>query len=664
MSKSYQNVLNTVIVHREKMHSYQNEELSKREKRLLYKLQHWKISLRDTTQEEQNDLIDENLAGITNILDKRNKELMDEYNDIQSCDTPSPEQRHKKHWCEATANDLMKFTYDPLAQGECRTKCERYRLNEQLRSNYAYSAASRRGASLSQAAGFTAAERVVQPDGLAQYMFMQERNQKETIEHDYVREVQQRRDEQVFFNSIHRSTTLPLPPFPIMSMPSPLDSCYFAQAIQKSIANRLPTSEPTVFSGNTIHFNEWKESFLSLINKEAISDAEKLCYLKKYVIGPAYACLEGPFNRNDGETYRDAWEKLNKLYGQPVVVPSEIREKSSIWPKSQSKDCMGRRNNKQTQINGILRPPQLCNLCKDNHQLHNCSEFMRWSLDDRRLYVKDFWLCYGCLKPGHSAKECHHRHTCDLCKGRHPTCLHDDNYRKDWARERSASETRPVTAYRIKRMGRSNVAYSPHRCLEGSFHQGDSEAYGQPFVERSFKERLSKWPKIKSEDIDGLRALADLLNARLEATPQGDGSEIWADYEETQILLQKIPKWLASRWNQRVSEALNRKDFTRFSDFAKFVSREAEMANNPVASIHAVHASDWSSDKRTIRGMKGKQATIYGAFSLTKGNSKQMQINGKLPRSSTLCNSNHHHQPHNFSSMKRSPDVRRLYIKD
>lgn len=209
---------------------------------------------------------------------------------------------------------------------------------------------------------------------------------------------------------------------------------------------------------------------MSLINRKGISDAEKIClkkqYLKKYVTGPAYNCLEEPFNRNDEVTYRDAWEKLNQLYGQPVVVPREIREKSSIWPKSQSKDSKGRRNNKQTKTKGTLRPPQLCNLCKGNHQLQNCSEFMRWPLDDRRLYVKKFWLCYGCLKPSHIAKERHHRHICDLWKGRHPTCLHDYNYRKDWARKRSARETRPATAYRIKRMGWSNVTYPPHRCYE------------------------------------------------------------------------------------------------------------------------------------------------------------------------------------------------------
>ncbi len=76
-------------------------------------------------------------------------------------------------------------------------------------------------------------------------------------------------------------------------------------------------------------------------------------------------------------------------------------------------------------------------LCQDdNHQLHKCPKFMEKSLKDRRAYVKDNKLCYGCLKPGHCAKECRRRHTCDVCKLRHPTCLHDYSYDKDGNRER------------------------------------------------------------------------------------------------------------------------------------------------------------------------------------------------------------------------------------
>ncbi|XP_051792767.1 uncharacterized protein LOC127530320 [Acanthochromis polyacanthus] len=72
-----------------------------------------------------------------------------------------------------------------------------------------------------------------------------------------------------------------------------------------------------------------------------------------------------------------------------------------------------------------------CMLCQDSkHRLHSCPEFKEKSLNKRRTYVKEKKLCYGCLKPGHSAKECRHRHSCDTCKGRHPTCLHDNSLSK------------------------------------------------------------------------------------------------------------------------------------------------------------------------------------------------------------------------------------------
>lgn len=48
---------------------------------------------------------------------------------------------------------------------------------------------------------------------------------------------------------------------------------------------------------------------------------------------------------------------------------------------------------------------------------------------DRRRHVKEKRLCFQCLKPGHNPKECCYHHTCDVCKGRHPTCLHDENYK-------------------------------------------------------------------------------------------------------------------------------------------------------------------------------------------------------------------------------------------
>lgn len=59
-----------------------------------------------------------------------------------------------------------------------------------------------------------------------------------------------------------------------------------------------------------------------------------------------------------------------------------------------------------------------CILCQDaKHQHHACSKFTEMSLGERPKYVKEQKLCYGCLKTGHSAKDCRHRHFCDTCKG-------------------------------------------------------------------------------------------------------------------------------------------------------------------------------------------------------------------------------------------------------
>ena len=351
-----------------------------------------------------------------------------------------------------------------------------------------------------------------------------------------------------------------------------------AQAIQDSITmNRLPMPEPTVFSGEPIHFIEWKASFTSLIDQKSISAADKLYYLKKYVSGPARKCLEGTFFRNDEEAYQDAWKKLNQRYGQAFVIQRAFREKLSSWPKLQSKDAEGLRSfadftnacllamphvkgleilndceenqrliqklpdwaaarwnrqvtkalmegkdfpsfkdfstfllleaevacnpvtsihalrslesgNDKINLKDIKRnkasvfntkttvqcdkqiPTRAnvgpsCMLCQNTHQLHKCPNLMKRSLEDIRTYIKDNKLCYGCLKQGHSVKDCRRRLNCDTCTRRHPTCLHNDNYIRDVKRERhvsmenatqnNTSETTAVTSLNVTMEGQS-----------------------------------------------------------------------------------------------------------------------------------------------------------------------------------------------------------------
>ncbi|XP_042626645.1 uncharacterized protein LOC122147619 [Cyprinus carpio] len=314
------------------------------------------------------------------------------------------------------------------------------------------------------------------------------------------------------------------------------------QAFQDGMSmSKLPVPEPPVFTGDPIHFIEFKQSFVALVDKKTISSADKLFYLKKYVSGPARKALEGTFFRTDDEAYQDAWNKLNNRYGQPFVIQKAFREKLASWPRIHPKDaislqafsdflnaCQGamphvkglqilndyqenqklvlklpdwaisrwnrqvtqslsenheyptfkefaafvsteseiacnpvtsfhilraaepvteKINLKETKRNRVrvfttqsnaesrkvIKPVNkiLCVLCQeDNHQLDSCCSFLSKPLEERRKYVQEKRLCYGCLKPGHSAKECRCRLTCNVCKRRHPTSLHDDNFVK------------------------------------------------------------------------------------------------------------------------------------------------------------------------------------------------------------------------------------------
>lgn len=155
------------------------------------------------------------------------------------------------------------------------------------------------------------------------------------------------------------------------------------------------------------------------------------------------------------------------------------------------------------------------------------------------------------------------------------------------------------------------------KCLEATFYRSDEEAYkdawkrldqryGQPFVvQKALRDKLSKWPKIHSKDAEGLRAFSDFLTTCLQATPHVKGLEILSDCEENQKLLQKIPEWLATRWNRQVTVALMKgKDFPSFKDFVEFVALEAEITCNPVTSSYALYSCSSSLEKRYIRETK------------------------------------------------------------
>ena len=67
-----------------------------------------------------------------------------------------------------------------------------------------------------------------------------------------------------------------------------------------------------------------------------------------------------------------------------------------------------------------------CWFCREGHLLEDCATLRAKPMQERREFILKNALCYGCLRKGHRVSVCSARKFCKLCKGRHPTLLHED----------------------------------------------------------------------------------------------------------------------------------------------------------------------------------------------------------------------------------------------
>ena len=67
-----------------------------------------------------------------------------------------------------------------------------------------------------------------------------------------------------------------------------------------------------------------------------------------------------------------------------------------------------------------------CSLCKEIHDLNSYEQFRKMEIKDRKKFAREKGLCYGCVIPGHTYKQCKKRKKCETCGKLHPTSLHGD----------------------------------------------------------------------------------------------------------------------------------------------------------------------------------------------------------------------------------------------
>jgi hypothetical protein len=373
------------------------------------------------------------------------------------------------------------------------------------------------------------------------------------------------------------------PPVPNANINS--EAATFARVIADSLdLSRLPVPEPTIFTGDPMHYIDWKLSYQTLIDRRNIPLGDKIFYLKRYLGGSAKRAVEGFLLRNTEDAYTCAWNLLEERFGSPFILKEAFRNKLARWPKVDPKDPVTLRdlsdfcrscsdampfvkglnilddcaeNRKllkklpdwvtnrwnrvvaQTmEINGDYpsfkvfsefvakeakiacnpisspyslkapegeqvkdenrevkrnkatalatgaveksvaekpgppsdkgataegtgrRPAPVCNLCEKDHALAACTAFHSKSMDDKRDFIQQNKLCFGCLRRGHFTRECRSRHTCEKCKKRHPTCLHEERDERLPTADDSPTD-RTVSTFGVRKTGTATAMIVP-----------------------------------------------------------------------------------------------------------------------------------------------------------------------------------------------------------
>lgn len=186
-------------------------------------------------------------------------------------------------------------------------------------------------------------------------------------------------------------------------------------------------------------------------------------------------------------------------------------------------------------------------------------------------------------------------------------------------------DRQPLPAHEKMFYLKNYLSRDARKAVEGFFYRSSEEAYqgalkvleeryGNSFiVQKAYRDKLMKWPRIGTSDPAALREFADFLQGCVEAMPHVKGLAILDDCEENHKLLKKLPEWITRRWSRVVAKKLDETgEYPNFSSFTEFIQMEARIACNPVTSPLLLKTTDDRQPKRAralYTNTKGKNTT-------------------------------------------------------
>ena len=139
-----------------------------------------------------------------------------------------------------------------------------------------------------------------------------------------------------------------------------------------------------------------------------------------------------------------------------------------------------------------------------------------------------------------------------------------------------------------------------------------SKRFGNSFaVASAFRKRLDGWAQVAPSDGLNLRKFADLLVQCETAMQKISSLKVLDDDQENHKMVSKLPRWAAVRWGRLVHNWKEEKDsFPPFSEFVKFVVKEADIACDPVNLRKINKEEDSKRPKNQGDGASGRKFPI------------------------------------------------------
>ena len=175
----------------------------------------------------------------------------------------------------------------------------------------------------------------------------------------------------------------------------------------------------------------FKKLYRFLLKCQAYKSSDRLQELDstdiiKTVISKVHTSIQGRWVRKTHEIRRNHSRDANF----DDLVGFMERESEILSDPAYSRDALADSSFKSNHALYDTKPKvsfPVCSLCKSTHDIEDCEEFLKQSLDQRHKIVFREGLCFGCLNPvggEHVAKTCAGKRKCRVCNEDHPTTLH------------------------------------------------------------------------------------------------------------------------------------------------------------------------------------------------------------------------------------------------